>query len=136
MSLGGYASAHQFTPTYPELENSYMGQVKVLRMTLFNSRKEIKWYSISVYDKNWNSVNFASTDKLINLAYLERKEIEVYIREKDIDKIAYVCSKSRTLLSVKDPSIITSRICSKIKSNRNEAINITRNLSSERLNAR
>ena len=108
----------------------------MLRMTLFNSRKEIKWYSISVYDKNWNSINFASTDKLINLAYLERKEIEVYIREKDTDKIAYVCSKSRTLLSVKDPSIITSRICSKIKSNRNEAINITRNLSSERLNAR
>ena len=136
MSLGGYVSAHQFTPTYPELESSYVGNVKVLKMTLFNSRKEIKWYSIGVYDKNWKSLAFASTDKLINLAYLETKEIEVYIREKDIDRIAYVCSKSRTLLKVKDPSIITSRICSKIKSNRNEAINITRNLPAERLNAR
>ena len=84
-------------------------------MSIFNNRKEIEWYSIGVYDKDWNSVAFASTDKLINLSYLERKNIEVYIRTLDADKVAYVCSKSKTLANVKNPSIITSRICSKIK---------------------
>lgn len=116
LCLGGYASAHQFTPTYPELQTSYVTGVKVLRMSIFNSRQEIDWYSIGVYDQDWNSVAFASTNKLINLSYLERKNIEVYIRERDKEKVAYICSKSKTLSSTKDPSIITSRICSKIKS--------------------
>ena len=116
LSLGGYASAHQFTPTYPDLQTSYVSGVKVIRMSIFNSREEIDWYSIGVYDRDWNSVAFASTNKLINLPYLERKNIEVYIREKDKEKVAYICSKSKIVSGTKDPSIITSRICSKIKS--------------------
>lgn len=118
--LGGHISAHQFTPTYPILRQAPIPGVSVLSMSIFNNRKEIDWYSINVYDKDWNSIAFASTDKLINLNYLERKNIEVYIRTKDSDKLGYVCSKSKTLASVKNPSIITSRICSKVK---NEAFN-------------
>jgi len=124
LCLGGYASAHQFTPTYPDLETSYVSGVKVARMSLFNSRQEIDWYSIGVYDQDWNSVAFASTNKLINLPYLERKNIEVYIRKRDAEKVAYICSKSKILSGTKDPSIITSRICSKIKSE-NDANNTT-----------
>jgi hypothetical protein len=118
--LGEYASAHQFTPTYPVLRQAYISEVMVLNMSLFNNRKEIDWYSINVFDKDWNSLAFASTDKLINLGYLERKNIEVYIRTRDKDKIVYICSKSKTLATVKNPSIITSRICSKVK---NEVFN-------------
>ena len=118
--LGGHISAHQFTPTYPVLRKAPIPGVSVLSMSIFNNREEIDWYSINVYDKDWNSIAFASTDKLINLNYLERKNIEVYIRTKDSDKLGYVCSKSKTLASVKNPSIITSRICSKVK---NEAFN-------------
>ena len=118
--LGEYASAHQFTPTYPVLEQAPMPGVKVLNMSIFNNREEIDWYSINVYDKDWNSLAFASTDKLINLNYLERKNIEVYVRTIDSNKVVYICSKSKTLASVKNPSIITSRICSKVK---NEVFN-------------
>jgi hypothetical protein len=118
--LGEYASAHQFTPTYPVLEQAPIPGVKVLNMSIFNNREEIDWYSINVYDKDWNSVAFASTDKLINLNYLERKNIEVYVRTIDSNKVVYICSKSKTLASVKNPSIITSRICSKVK---NEVFN-------------
>jgi len=118
--LGGHISAHQFTPTYPVLQQAPIPGVSVLNMSIFNNREEIDWYSINVYDKDWNSLAFASTDKLINLNYLERKNIEVYIRTIDSDKLVYVCSKSKTLASVKNPSIITSRICSKVK---NEAFN-------------
>ena len=89
-------------------------------MSIFNNRKEIAWYSINVYDKDWNNLAFASTDKLINLNYLERKNIEVYVRTIDSNKVVYICSKSKTLASVKNPSIITSRICSKVK---NEVFN-------------
>ena len=118
--LGEYASAHQFTPTYPTLRQAHVSDVKVLSMSLFNSRKEIDWYTINVFDKDWNSIAFASTDKLISLGYLERKNIEVYIRTQDTDKVVYICSKSKTLAVIKNPSIITSRICSKVK---NEVFN-------------
>ena len=118
--LGEYASAHQFTPTYPTLRQAHVSDVKVLSMSLFNNRKEIDWYTINVYDKDWNNLAFASTDKLINLNYLERKNIEVYVRTIDSNKVVYICSKSKTLASVKNPSIITSRICSKVK---NEVFN-------------
>ena len=118
--LGEYASAHQFTPTYPVLEQAPIPGVKVLNMSIFNNREEIDWYSINVYDKDWNTIAFASTDKLINLNYLERKNIEVYVRTIDSNKVVYICSKSKTLASVKNPSIITSRICSKVK---NEVFN-------------
>jgi hypothetical protein len=118
--LGEYASAHQFTPTYPTLRQAHVSDVKVLSMSLFNNREEIDWYTINVYDKDWNTIAFASTDKLINLNYLERKNIEVYVRTIDSNKVVYICSKSKTLASVKNPSIITSRICSKVK---NEVFN-------------
>jgi|GEM_PF-459079 hypothetical protein len=124
--LGGHISAHQFTPTYPVLEQAPIPGVKVLNMSIFNNRKEIAWYSINVYDKDWNNLAFASTDKLINLNYLERKNIEVYVRTIDSNKVVYICSKSKTLASVKNPSIITSRICSKVK---NEVFNINSSLS-------
>jgi len=120
--LGGYASAHQFTPTYPELLTTYVEGVKVINMNIFNSRKEISWYSINVYDKDWNSIAFASSSKLINLKHLERKSIEIFIQDKDKDIITYVCSKSKILASVKDPAIIMSRICSKIKRDTDETL--------------
>ena len=37
--LSGYASAHQFTPTYPELSPSHMTGVYKSEMVLFNTRK-------------------------------------------------------------------------------------------------
>jgi hypothetical protein len=109
--LGGYASAHQFTPTYPQLLNTYVEGVKVVNMTIFNSRKEISWYSLNVYDKDWNSLAFASSSKLINLEHLERKDIEIFIQNKDKDIV------------VKSPAIIMSRICSKIKRDTDETFN-------------
>jgi hypothetical protein len=92
-------------------------------MTIFNSRKEISWYSLNVYDKDWNSLAFASSSKLINLEHLERKDIEIFIQNKDKDIVTYICSKSKILASVKSPAIIMSRICSKIKRDTDETFN-------------
>ena len=115
IGLGGYISAHQFTPTYPELSLSYVKGIYKADMLLFNNRKEISYYSIGVFDKDWEPVKFATENRIVKMKHLERKTITVYIREEDKDKALYICSKSKTLVDYAQTSIVTSRICSKIK---------------------
>ena len=115
IGLGGYISAHQFTPTYPELSLSYVKGIYKADMLLFNNRKEISYYSIGVFDKDWEPVKFATENRIVKMKHLERKTITVYIRKEDKDKALYICSKSKTLVDYAQTSIVTSRICSKIK---------------------
>jgi hypothetical protein len=51
----------------------------------------------------------------VKIDYEERKYVNIYISKKDIRDASYICSKSKILSSVKDTSIVASRICSKIK---------------------
>tara|TARA_B110000285_G_scaffold230305_1_gene296673 strand:+ start:1904 stop:2275 length:372 start_codon:yes stop_codon:yes gene_type:complete len=113
--ISGYASAHQFTPTYPELTPSHIEGVYKADMVLLNTRKDIKYYALSVFTKDWKPVRFASQNKLVRLGFRERKYLSIYISKMDIAKVEYICSKSKILSSVKDTSIVASRICSKIK---------------------
>jgi len=113
--LSGYASAHQFTPTYPKLELSHMTGVRKAEMVLFNTRKEIRYYSLNVFDKDWKPVRFASENKVIPMDYQEIKYVNIYISNKDVPNAKYICSKSEILQSVRNPSIVASRICSKLK---------------------
>lgn len=112
---GGYANAHQFTPTYPKLEMSHMVGVFKAEMVLFNTREDIRYYGLNVFDKDWKSVRFAAESKVVPMDYQERKYITIYISSKEVDKAKYICSKSKILLTVKEPSIVSSRICSKLK---------------------
>jgi|TARA_B110000046_G_scaffold108236_1_gene115619 hypothetical protein len=112
---GGYVSAHQWTPTYPKLKPSHITGVYTTKMELFNARKEISYYSIGVFDKDWKKVPFASTPSLLKVSYLDKRFVEVYLHKNHKNKAHYICSRSKILSSVKDPSIIASRICSKIK---------------------
>ena len=115
IGLSGYTSAHQFTPTYPELSLSYVKGVYKADMLLFNNRQDISYYSIGVYDKDWKPVKFATENRIVKMQHLERKNITVYIREEDKQEALYICSKSKTLVDEAQTSIVTSRICSKIK---------------------
>lgn len=115
IGLSGYTSAHQFTPTYPELSLSYVKGIYKADMLLFNNRQEISYYSIGVFDKDWEPVKFATENRIVKMEHLERKTITVYIRKEDKDKALYICSKSKTLVDYAQTSIVTSRICSKIK---------------------
>jgi len=112
---GGYANAHQFTPTYPELEMSHMAGVYKADMVLLNTREDIRYYGLNVFDKDWNPVRFATASKIVPLDYRERKYITIYISNREVGKAKYICSKSKILLTVKEPSILSSRICSKLK---------------------
>jgi len=112
---GGYASAHQWTPTYPKLKPSHVTGVYTTKMELFNSRKEIRYYSVGVFDKDWNKVPFVTSPSILRISYLDKRLVDIYLHKKHKNKAHYICSRSKILSSVRDPSIIASRIFSKIK---------------------
>lgn len=112
---GMRAFGHEFTPAYPKLESAYIDGVLVAKMQLFNHRQDVTFYELSVFDANWNSVPFAASDKLVEVVYLQRKYIEIYIREKDRDRVVYICSKSKLNPIGEQVTIVSSRICSKVK---------------------
>jgi len=109
------ATAHEWTPTYPTLKRSYMDGLLYTKMQLFNKRKEIQYYTISVHDEEWNTIPFAASNKIISINYLAYKEIEIYIREIDKPRITYICSTSKLLKKDVITTGVSSRICSKIK---------------------
>ena len=111
----GFSWGHELTPTYPELKTSYLSGVLKAEMHLFNSRKDINYYSVSVYDKDWKPVKFATESKIIQMDYLDHRDIEVYVRKKDKEKAHYICTKSKILKGKSAPTLVASRICSKIK---------------------
>ena len=116
LALGGkQAWAHEFTPAYPTLEPSYMDGVLKTKMLIFNRRQDVTYYELSVFDGQWNPIPFAATDKIVEVRYLQRKYVDVYIREKDKKKAVYICSKSKLPAFGDMTATVSSRICSKIK---------------------
>lgn len=114
--LSGYASAHEWTPTYPKLEHSFLNDVMVTKMSLYNNRKDVEYYEVSVYDKDWTPVEFSiGESNIIRVIYLERKSVDVYISKKDEDRVVYICSHSKSIVNGQTVTFLSSRICSKIK---------------------
>lgn len=108
------AYSHEWTPTYPKFEPSFLDGVVVTTMKIFNKRKEISYYEISVFDENWNPIPFASSEKILNVSYLGQKDVDIYIREVDCDRIEYICTTSKRILDDVESTGIDSRICSKV----------------------
>ena len=113
--MSGYASAHEFTPTYPKLKNSYVKGVLYTTMTLFNMRKDVEYYEFGVFNAEWEKVPFAMQNKVMRFKHLEKKKIDIYIREKDKEEVVYICSKSKLIVTGSEKTSISSRICSKVK---------------------
>lgn len=108
------AYAHEWTPTYPKFEPSFIEDIVVTTMTLFNKRSDVEYYEITVHDADWNLVPFVSATKLVYIPYLSKESIEIYIREADCDRIEYICTTSKQLLLDAPSSGVDSRICSKV----------------------
>lgn len=113
--LGGQANAHQFVPTYPKFTPSFMEGILQTRMELFNKRNDAEYYEIDVYDSNWNTVTFATDSKLMYVKYLQTKKINIYIKAEDLKKITYICTESRIRKEEATATVISSKICSKVK---------------------
>jgi hypothetical protein len=103
------------TPTYPVLKPSYIDGVSVTKMKLFNRRNDVEYYEIGVFTSKWEPIPFASTSKIIKIGYNKRKLFEVYIRAADIAKAVYICTESKVYESTEQVTLVSSRICSKIK---------------------
>jgi activator of HSP90 ATPase len=109
------ANAHQFLPTYPKFQNSFVEGVVYTKMELFNKRKEIVFYELGVFDGDWNSITFATESKIIRVNYLETKYINVYIKKEDLKRAVYICTESKIKKEDIQATSIASKICSKIK---------------------
>lgn len=115
MAIGGAAMAHQFVPTHPKFDISFVEGVWYTKMELFNKRKDVEFYELSVYDNEWKGIPFASENILMQVKYLETKKLNVYIKEEDLKNVTYICTESRILKDSSQSTAITSRICSKVK---------------------
>ena len=109
------AAAHELTPTYPEIEPAYVDGVSVIKMKMWNRRSDASYYEVNVFDGEWKLVPFATSEKIMKLGYLEHKSFELYIRDADCDKVAYICTTSKQLKQDVQSTGIKSRICSRVK---------------------
>ena len=109
------AAAHELTPTYPEVEPSYIDGVSIINMKMWNRRNDAKYYEINVYDKEWNDIPFASTEKILKIDYLEHKNFYIYLRDEDTAMVTYICTTSKQLKQDVQSTGIKSRICSRVK---------------------
>ena len=113
--LSTSATAHELTPTYPQLRPSYLKGLHVTTMKLWNRRDDVSYYEISVYDADWNAIGFATPNRLIKIDYLQSKSIELYIREQDVARTEFICTTSKLLKQDVQSSGIKSRICSRVR---------------------
>ena len=113
--FGVRVDAHQFLPTYPKFETSFIEGVYYTKMELFNKRKEIEYYELGVFTDDWTLIPFASENKIIRINYLETKKINVYVKREDLKRVVYICTESRIKKQDIQATTISSKICSKIK---------------------
>lgn len=113
--LSQTAAAHEFTPTYPTFKPSYIEGVYSTTMTLFNKRQDVDYYEITVFDKDWNKIPFAMTNRIINIPYLGKKDFDIFIRNKDKPNVEFICSTSKVIKNDTRSTDVTSRICSRVK---------------------
>jgi len=115
MLLGFQAQAHEMTPAYPKFGYSHIQGVSVTKMLLWNRRDDASYYQIGVFTGDWKEIPFASMQKLIKVKHTKKYPFEVYIRNVDLERVSYICTSSKSFKGEGRRTIITSRICSKVK---------------------
>ena len=116
--LCGSATAHQWTPTYPELRASYISGIHTTDMKLYNSRGDVDYYQIQVFDEDFEPVKFAITggqSNVVNVPHRKTVSVSVFVPSAESSRVVYICSRSMILKENKSASLLFSRICSKVK---------------------
>ena len=103
------------TPTYPEWKMSFIPSAKMTTMQMFNKRKDVQWYEIGVFDKEWNLLPFVTRYKILRVKYLSRVKFDVYISDEYENSAEYICSTSKLRGNDNFRPIVESRICSRFK---------------------
>lgn len=111
--VSGFSGAHELTPTYPELQSSYMKDIMQVNLKMWNARVDVEYYKIEVTDEDWNDVPFITNEKTFRLDHFGRRDIEIFLPS---DTTAtYICTKSLLQKGNAQRSIVSSKVCSKIK---------------------
>lgn len=106
--------AHELTPTYFELKQSYMTGISKVDLVLFNRREDVRFYEITVHEEDWDPIEFATSYRIVEINYLERKNIEVFLKNGNKNPV-YICTTSKLEKENTTATVISSRVCSKIK---------------------
>jgi len=109
----GVANAHQMSPTYPVLEDSYLEGISVTKVKVFNKREDVKYYEIGVFDKDFKPIPFVAQYKLRGIDFNEYAIFDIYLNNKYSKDATYICSES--MLTDIESTGLNSKICSKIK---------------------
>ena len=109
------AVAHEMTPTYPKWSTSQIDGIKKTTMSMFNRRKDVRFYEIGVFNKDWKPIPFVTSYKILKLEYLNHIEFDIYAREEDVKDAEYVCSLSKLQENNDNKPILATKICSRFK---------------------
>ena len=115
LAFANCAYAHEMTPTYPKMDSSYIDDVFVTTMKLWNRREDVSYYELNVFTDQWDPIPFATPERIVKVGYLEHKSIELYIHRKHAKRAEFICSTSKLLREDVKSSGVTSRVCSRIK---------------------
>jgi len=115
VGIGQNAIAHEMTPTYPVFTYSHLSGVMKTTMSMFNKRADVQYYEIGVFDKDFNTVSFVTSYSVVKLDYLSKVDFDIYIRNDDVARVVYICSRSKLNKDESVRTAISSRICSKVK---------------------
>lgn len=107
----GSALAHEMTPTYPKFSESFMSGISVTTLNIFNKRKDVSYYEIGVFTKEWKPVAFVSQYKVIPMKYLDTLSFDLYVNNSSLHTVVYICSISKLGAG----STVASKICSRVK---------------------
>jgi len=102
------------TPAYPVVKPSHVKDVVKVEMSLFNSREEIEYYQIELFDLNWMNIPFSTTYRIMQVGYKEHKSFDVYIRKSDMDEAVYLCTTSKVKKTYESSTLVASKICSRL----------------------
>lgn len=107
--------AHEMTPTHVEWKPSMFDGVMKAELELFNKRADTEFFEIGVFDESFSNVPFVSSYKLVRIRHLDHLKFDLFIRESDVNRAHYVCSRSKLIADTTSKSLISSRICSRFK---------------------
>jgi len=107
-------SAHEMTPTYPQLRPAYVDGLVTTELTMFNAREDVDYYEVGVFTVDWKAVPFATTSKILQVRHTERVSFDIYIRKTDQARATYVCTMSKLRSDKPSNAIIASKVCSRL----------------------
>ena len=113
--LSGAVLSHEMTPTYPTWERTAMDGIQKTTMNLWNSRQDVGYYEVGVFDKDFKPIPFVTLYSILKVEYLSHVQFDVYITENNIKRAVYICSLSKLRSSNESQTLLATRICSKFK---------------------